>query len=221
MGGTWVSGVGKLWGKRLGDRVHRDEKIRGVRKSERAINIVGPPIALECRLRRQDDSYCPAEVTITNLLELPAVRGLVLNMRDVSERKALEEKLTHQACHDSLTNLPNRAAFRIHLDHALHADAERRIAVLFLDLDDFKTVNDTMGHDVGDQLLAAVGARIASTLRPGDTVARLGGDEFAALLNSMEDEQIAARLAERVPPPLAPPFALGGKGISVQASIGI
>src|SRR3989441_12830594 len=124
--------------------VHRDGKAQGGGKMGGAINTVGPPIALECRLRRQDDSYCPAEVTITNLLELPAVRGLVLNMRDVSERKALEEKLTHQAFHDSLTNLPNRAAFRVHLDHALHADTERRIAVLFLDLDDFKTVNDTL-----------------------------------------------------------------------------
>src|SRR2546430_294508 len=221
MGGTWVSGVGKLWGKRLGDRVHRDEKIRGVRKSERAINIVGPPLALECRLRRQDDSYCPAEVTITNLLELPAVRGIVLNMRDVSERKALEEKLTHQAFHDSLTNLPNRAAFRMHLDHALHTDTERRIAVLFLDLDDFKTVNDTLGHEMGDQLLVAVGARIASTLRPGDTVARLGGDEFAVLLRNMEDEEIAHRVADRITRQLAPPFAIGGKEIAMHASIGI
>ncbi|TMF19752.1 MAG: diguanylate cyclase [Chloroflexi bacterium] len=212
---------GQLIGKPFGDLVHPDDQTQVLRKIEEAINIVGPPIALECRLRRQDDSYCPAEVTITNLLELPAVRGLVLNMRDVSERKALEEKLTHQAFHDSLTNLPNRAAFRIHLDHALHADTERRIAVLFLDLDDFKTVNDTLGHEMGDQLLVAVGARIASTLRPGDTVARLGGDEFAVLLRNMEDEQIAHRVADRITRQLAPPFALGGKEIAMHASIGI
>ena len=211
----------ELVGKPFGDLVHPEDHTQMLRKIEEAINIVGPPIAIEGRLRRADESYCPAEVTITNLLELPAVRGLVLNTRDVSERKALEDKLTHQAFHDSLTNLPNRAAFRIHLDHALQKDTERRIAVLFLDLDDFKTVNDTMGHDVGDQLLAAVGARIASTLRPGDTVARLGGDEFAVLLNNMEDEQIAARVAERITRQLAPPFAIGGKEISMQASIGI
>src|SRR6202022_2539135 len=114
---------------------------------------------------------------------------LLGNPRDVSERKPLEEKLPHQAFHDSLTNLPNRAAFRIGLDHALQGTGEGRIAVLFLDLDDFKAVNDTLGHDIGDQLLVAVGARIASTLRPGDTVARLGGDEFAVLLKKMEDEQ--------------------------------
>src|SRR5438445_3981741 len=172
----------ELVGKAFGDLVHPDDRTQALRKIDEAINIVGPPIATECRLRRVDDSYCPAEVTITNLLELPAVRGLVLNTRDVSERKAPEEKLTHQAFHDSLTSLPNRAAFRIGLDHALHGASEGRIAVLFLDLDDFKAVNDTLGHDTGDRLLVAVGARIASTLRPGDTVARLGGDEFAVLL---------------------------------------
>jgi diguanylate cyclase (GGDEF)-like protein/PAS domain S-box-containing protein len=211
----------ELLGKPFGDLVHPEDRTHVLRKIDEAINIVGPPIATECRLRRVDESYCLTEVTITNLLELPAVRGLVLNTRDVSERKALEEKLTHQAFHDSLTNLPNRAAFRIGLDHALHAAAEGRIAVLFLDLDDFKAVNDTLGHDIGDQLLVAVGARIASTLRPGDTVARLGGDEFAVLLKKMEDEQIASRVAERITRQLVPPFAIGGKEISIRASIGI
>jgi diguanylate cyclase (GGDEF)-like protein/PAS domain S-box-containing protein len=211
----------ELIGKPFGDLVHPDDRVQVLRKIDEAINIVGPPIAIECRLGRVDDSYCLTEVTITNLLELPAVRGLVLNTRDVSERKALEEKLTHQAFHDSLTNLPNRAAFRIGLDHALHGASEGRIAVLFLDLDDFKVVNDTLGHDIGDKLLVAVGARIASTLRPGDTVARLGGDEFAVLLKKMEDEQIAARVAERITRQLLPPFAIGGKEISIRASIGI
>jgi diguanylate cyclase (GGDEF)-like protein/PAS domain S-box-containing protein len=211
----------ELIGKQFGDLVHADDRTQVLRRIDEAINIVGPPIAVECRLRRVDDSYCPAEVTITNLLELPAVRGLVLNTRDVSERKALEEKLTHQAFHDSLTNLPNRAAFRIGLDHALQGASEGRIAVLFLDLDDFKAVNDTLGHDIGDQLLVAVGARIASTLRPGDSVARLGGDEFAVLLKKMDDEHIASRVAERITRQLVPPFAIGGREISIRASIGI
>ena len=211
----------ELIGRPFGDLVHPEDRTQMLRKIDEAINIVGPPIAAECRLRRGDDSYCPAEVTITNLLDLPAVQGLVLNTRDVSERKALEEKLIHQAFHDSLTNLPNRAAFRMHLDHALQGETDRRIAVLFLDLDDFKAVNDTLGHDTGDQLLTAAGARIASTLRPGDTVARLGGDEFAVLLRNMDDEQIAARVAERIERQLAPPFAIAGKEISIRASIGI
>ena len=212
---------GQLVGKSFGDLVHPEDRTQVLRKIDEAINIVGPPLAIECRLRREDDSYCPAEVTITNLLALPSVQGLVLNTRDVSERKSLEEKLTHEAFHDSLTDLPNRAAFRIHLDHALNAGTDRRIAVLFLDLDDFKAVNDTLGHEIGDQLLAAVGARIASTLRPGDTVARLGGDEFAVLLKNMEDEQIALRVADRITRQLVQPFAIGGKEITMHASIGI
>jgi diguanylate cyclase (GGDEF)-like protein/PAS domain S-box-containing protein len=210
-----------LIGKPFGDIVHADDRIQMLRKIDEAINIIGPPIALECRLQRNDDSYCSVEVTVTNLLELPSVQGLVLNTRDVSERKALEQKLIHQAFHDSLTDLPNRAAFRTHLDHALQGDRERGIAVLFLDLDDFKAVNDTLGHDMGDKLLVAVGARIASTLRPGDTVARLGGDEFAVLLKNMEDEKIASRVAERITRQFVTPFGIDGKEISMRASIGI
>jgi len=211
----------RLVGTFFGDLVHADERTHVLRKIDEAINIPGPPIAIECRLRREDDSYCPSEVTITNLLELPSVQGLVLNTRDISERKALEEKLIHQAFHDSLTNLPNRAAFRVNLEHALQLDSEQHIAVLFLDLDDFKSVNDTLGHEVGDQLLVAVGARVSSTLRPGDTVARLGGDEFAVLLRNLEDEKTAARVAERITRQLAPPFSISGREIAVRASIGI
>ena len=211
----------ELVGMPFGDLVHADDRLQVLRKIDEAINIAGPSLALECRLRRKDDSYCSTEVTITNLLEVPAVRGLVLNTRDVSERKALEAKLSHQAFHDPLTDLPNRAAFRIHLEHALDGERERRIAVLFLDLDEFKAVNDTLGHDIGDKLLAAVGARIASTLRPGDTVARLGGDEFAVLLKNMEDEQIAARVADRIIRQFIAPFGIGGKQIAIHASIGI
>lgn len=211
----------RLVGTPFGDLAHPDDRLQLLRKIDEAINIPGPPIAVECRLRREDGSYGPTEITITNLLDLPSVKGIVLNTRDVSERKALEEKLTHQAFHDSLTNLPNRAAFRINLDHALNADGERHIAVLFLDLDDFKSVNDTMTHEVGDQLLAAVGARVASTLRPGDSVARLGGDEFAVLLGNVEDEDTAHRVADRIGRQLAPPFSIGGKDVSIHASIGI
>ncbi|HYM49492.1 MAG TPA: EAL domain-containing protein, partial [Candidatus Limnocylindrales bacterium] len=212
---------GRLLGTPFGDLVHPEDRTQVLHRVDEAINIPAPPIALECRLRRADDSYLPAEVTITNLLDLPSVRGLVLNTRDISERKALEERLRHQAFHDSLTRLPNRAAFRMRLDDALLTDAQRRIAVLFLDLDDFKTVNDTLGHDVGDQLLAAVAGRLSATLRPGDTVARLGGDEFAVLLRNVEEEQTAARVADRITRQLSAPFAVGGTEVTIQASIGL
>ncbi|HSO94171.1 MAG TPA: EAL domain-containing protein, partial [Candidatus Dormibacteraeota bacterium] len=214
-------GSGQLVGTTFGDLVHSDDRTQVLRRIQEAINIEGPPISVECRLQREDGSFCVSEVTITNLLGVPAVRGLVLNTRDVSERKALEEKLTHQAFHDSLTNLPNRAAFRVVLDHAVHGDDRRQIAVLFLDLDDFKVVNDTLGHEAGDQLLAAVAKRIEATLRPGDSVARLGGDEFAVLLKNMEDESIARRVADRITRQLSTPFAIEGRELVVHASIGI
>lgn len=214
-------GSDRLIGTTFGDLVHSDDRTQVLRRIQEAINIAGPPISVECRLQREDGSFCVCEVTITNLLELPAVQGLVLNTRDVSERKALEEKLTHQAFHDSLTNLPNRAAFRVVLDHAVHDEDRQRVAVLFLDLDDFKLVNDTLGHEAGDQLLAAVAKRIEATLRPGDSVARLGGDEFAVLLKNMEDESIARRVADRITRQLATPFAIEGRELFVHASIGI
>ncbi|MDQ6883519.1 MAG: EAL domain-containing protein [Candidatus Dormibacteraeota bacterium] len=214
-------GGGQLIGSSFGDLVDVEDRVQVLRRIEEAIHIEGPPISIECRLQREDGSFCPSEVTITNLLHVPTVRGLVLNTRDISDRKALEEKLTHQAFHDSLTNLPNRAAFRVVLDHAMQGGDERRIAVLFLDLDDFKTVNDTLGHEAGDLLLAAVAKRIEATLRPGDTVARLGGDEFAVLLKNMEDETIAGRVADRITRQLSTPFAIEGRELFIHASIGI
>ena|GEM_PF-857742 len=213
--------IGQLIGTPFGELVHVDDRTQMLRRIQEAINIEGPPISVECRLQREDGSFCVSEVTVTNLLQVPTVRGLVLNTRDVSERKALEEKLTHQAFHDSLTNLPNRAAFRVVLDHAVHGPDQRRIAVLFLDLDDFKVVNDTLGHEAGDQLLAAVAKRIEATLRPGDSVARLGGDEFAVLLQNMEGESIARRVADRITRQLSTPFAIEGRELFVHASIGI
>ncbi|HEY0493585.1 MAG TPA: diguanylate cyclase, partial [Candidatus Dormibacteraeota bacterium] len=212
---------GQLVGTPFSELVHSEDRNQALRRIEEAINIEGPPISVECRLRRDDGSFCISEITITNLLKEPTVNGLVLNTRDISERKALEEKLTHQAFHDSLTNLPNRAAFRVVLDHAVHGEEHRRIAVLFLDLDDFKVVNDTLGHEAGDQLLAAVAKRIEATLRPGDSVARLGGDEFAVLLKNMEDESIARRVADRITRQLSTPFAIEGREVFVHASIGI
>src|SRR4029077_8884890 len=110
----------------------------------------------------------------------PRVKGLVLNARDVTERKALEEELAHQAFHDSLTGLSNRALFRDRVDHALTRAGRHNefLAVLLLDLDGFKMINDSLGHDAGDELLVAVAERILAASRSSDTVARLGGDEF-------------------------------------------
>jgi diguanylate cyclase (GGDEF)-like protein len=132
-------------------------------------------------------------------------------------------RLTHQAFHDSLTKLPNRALFSDRLQHALDRMTRRQesIAVLFLDLDEFKPINDSFGHDAGDRLLVAVGLRLQSCLRPEDTIARLGGDEFTVLLEDITDVRYAIRVAERIVEALKEPFEIDGQEARVTASIGI
>ena len=144
-----------------------------------------PPVAW--RLRRADGTWLHGETVGSNLLDDPAVAGLVLATRDVSERKTLEERLAHHAFHDSLTGLANRQQFQERVQAAL-LDPRRRssgLAVLFLDLDDFKTVNDSLGHSAGDELLVQVAQRLQSCLRAHDLPARIGGDEFAVLLDGV------------------------------------
>jgi diguanylate cyclase (GGDEF)-like protein len=139
-----------------------------------------------------------------------------------AEQESLS-RLTHQAFHDSLTKLPNRALFSDRLQHALDRMTRRQesIAVLFLDLDEFKPVNDSFGHDAGDRLLIAVGRRLQGCLRPEDTIARLGGDEFTVLLEDITDVRYAIRVAERIAEALKEPFEINGQETSVTASIGI
>ncbi len=152
---------------------------------------------------------------------LPGYDLMVL--RDMTERKRLETALGHQAFHDALTGLPNRALFRERLAAAL-AHSRRpaeRVAVVFLDLDDFKVVNDSLGHKAGDAMLTAVAARLQAGVRPGDMVARLGGDEFTVLLQQVATEADAASVAERIQAELQPPFLIEGQEVTIRASIGI
>ncbi len=148
---------------------------------------------------------------------------LVGSAQDITERKRAEEALSHQALHDALTGLANRALFQDRLEHALARQARDGTlsAVLFIDLDDFKTVNDGLGHAEGDQLLVAVGERLAAGLRADDTAARLGGDEFAVLLEGLDQAVYAEFVAARIMESLREPFTIEGSPLAVSGSIGI
>ena len=204
------------------DVVHPDDRALVERYLADVASASGSQVQLEFRARHVDGSWRTIEAIIKNLLDDPAVGGVVVNYRDITERKALEEQLRHQAFHDVLTGLANRSLFRDRLGHALARAGRDALptAVLYLDLDDFKSVNDRLGHAEGDRLLVAVGERLRSATRAGDTVARLGGDEFAIIVEEAEPAE-AAQAATRILTTLAPPFALGERQIVARASIGI
>ncbi len=181
-----------------------------------------PASSCELRIRHADGSWRWFEAVATNLLDDPGVGGVAVYLHDVTGRRKLRDQLAHRAFHDLLTGLPNRALFEDRLDHAL-AKAERcrePVTVLFIDLDDFKAVNDVFGHEVGDTLLVAVGRRLEAALRPGDTVSRLGGDEFAVLLEDGDDPMGVTRTMERLARALKEPIAVGGQTLFVTSSIG-
>jgi diguanylate cyclase (GGDEF)-like protein/PAS domain S-box-containing protein len=178
---------------------------------------------IECSVRHRDGTILRFEVQYTDLLDDEHVRGAVLNSRDISERKAFEEQLAHQAFHDPVTKLANRALFSDRVEHALMR-AERgapKIAVMFIDLDDFKTVNDSLGHAAGDEVLQEVGRRLKIAVRPTDTVARFGGDEFAVLLDGVDGSADAADAAARILRALDLPVEIDGKHVFPRASVGI
>ena len=151
------------------------------------------------------------------------VVGRVWSFRDVTEHRRLQSELIHQAFHDPLTGLANQALFRDRVDHATTRLGRQggQLAVLFIDLDDFKTVNDSLGHSAGDDLLRIAGERLTRCLRKGDTAARLGGDEFAVLIDDLDDQNVANEIAERIVVALQEPVVLGSKPVSATASIGI
>ncbi|MGH2721731.1 MAG: putative bifunctional diguanylate cyclase/phosphodiesterase, partial [Actinomycetota bacterium] len=203
--------------------IHIDDAAHALRVVSQAAASSDAIGTFEARLRRGDGRWLYAEASVESALDDPAIRGIVLTIRDISERKRLEEQLTHQAFHDGLTHLPNRALFSDRLEHALARSARSGWdpAVLFIDLDDFKSVNDGLGHVSGDALLVSVAKRLVDVLRSADTVARLGGDEFAILLEDMADARDPQLVAERLLEELSAPVLIEGAEVFVTASIGV
>ena len=214
-------------GDRLGgsiyDHMHADDipHLEGVLGG--LVGRAGGQATVEVRIRHTDGSWRWMEGVGTNLLDDDHVRGVVLNYRDISERRDLQDQLEHQAFHDPLTGLANRALLGDRVAHALSRRGRPRasVAVLLIDLDDFKTINDSLGHAAGDELLRAVAARLGSCVREEDTAARLGGDEFALLLEDAAAPEAALTTAERVHAVLREPMSVAGLQLAVSASIGI
>src|SRR5215204_5904508 len=203
--------------------VHPDDKERALATFAAVLKRSGLHPALEFRVPHKDGSWRYLEHVVNNLLDDPAVRGVVVNSWDVTERKALVEQLSYQAFHDLLTGLPNRALFMDRLERALTRAHRRgtRVAVLFTDLDNFKVINDSLGHKAGDQLLVAVAERLKTCLRPEDTAARLGGDEFTILIEDISSVGEVVQIAERIAEILQPPFTLEEQEVFATVSTGI
>jgi diguanylate cyclase (GGDEF)-like protein/PAS domain S-box-containing protein len=217
--------VGETRGEWLG-RVHPDDRAALMQALD--AHLTGPDehFEFEHRMQHRDGSY---RWMLARGVAVRDVHGhatrVVGSQTDVTARKEAESRLQHDALHDALTGLPNRVLFLDRLDQAIRRSRrhhpDRCAAVLFLDLDRFKVVNDSLGHHIGDELLKAVAKRLLATLRPNDSVARLSGDEFTLLLDDVMDAREATMIAERVQQSLKAPFELEGRELFIDASIGI
>ena len=212
-----------LEGTPVADLVHPDDLTRLAGHAAEVLATPGMSPAMEARVAHAEGGWRHMEVVATNLLANPAVSGVVVNARDVTERVEVAAQLEERAFHDELTGLPNRALLLERLADALHrwSRHDRMVGVLFLDLDRFKVVNDSLGHGAGDDLLREVARRLEQTVRPGDMVARLGGDEFVVVIGDMVRTTDALVAAERVRAAVARPIELGSESTVVTTSLGI
>lgn len=205
------------------DFVHPDDHAKADAARAFVTANPGKSRTLELRQRDASGSWRWAESTVTNMLDEPTVQGIVINQRVVDERKALEVALIHRAFHDTLTGLANRGRLRERLEAALiRRVGVSRPGLLFIDIDDFKTVNDGYGHDTGDRLLIEVASRLGNCVRPEDLVARVGGDEFAVVIEEGSPSgEAAVGVAERILAAMEAPFDLAGHETHIGVSIGI
>ncbi|MDQ3280877.1 MAG: EAL domain-containing protein [Acidobacteriota bacterium] len=213
----------ELVGRNFGDLVHPEDLETARRNLRLLLGAENTELSGELRLRHASGEFRWIEGTYRNLLLNPSVRAIVVNYRDVTDRKQAEETLQHLAYRDTLTDLPNRFLFHDRLEHAIE-QARRRatgVAIMYLDLDRFKVVNDTLGHTVGDRLLQVGARRLRDVLRADDTIARLGGDEFAVILPEVERGEDAGIIARKLVAALREPIKVDGHELHVTASAGI
>jgi diguanylate cyclase (GGDEF)-like protein/PAS domain S-box-containing protein len=214
----------QLVGFRIGELVGMPEPAGNLGEAGPAsaldIAVLPRQSLLEMVGRRRDGTTFPLELSVA---DLPEPHRLVVTLRDITARKASEEQILYHATHDALTGLPNRALFDDRLASALKQCArhEQMLAVLFLDLDRFKMINDTLGHTVGDTLLVALSRRLCTAVRAEDTVARMGGDEFIFILRDLKSAEDAVKPAQKLLEAIRPPFHVGGHELHATASIGI
>jgi diguanylate cyclase (GGDEF)-like protein/PAS domain S-box-containing protein len=211
-----------LIGRRAMDFIHPDSRPLARERGQKMREEAVPLRAVEQKLLRLDGSVVDAEIAAMPFPYHHEVAVQVV-IRDVTVRKLAEEKIRQLAYHDALTGLPNRILFNDRLSVAV-AQAHRqdhKVGLIFIDLDRFKSINDTLGHGVGDQLLQAVGDRVRGCVREGDTLARLGGDEFTLLLPGLSQAADATRAAEKVLAALREPFSIGVRELLVTASLGV
>jgi diguanylate cyclase (GGDEF)-like protein/PAS domain S-box-containing protein len=213
----------QMVGRSQYDFVHEDDvSSMRVRFAELVKNgYIDKPF--EFRVQARDGSWRVLESMGKSCLDVPAVRGIVVNTRDVTERRAIEQRVAHLAYHDALTGLPNRSLMQERISSAI-SRAERsakKFAVMFIDIDNFKNINDSLGHDAGDDLLRRVAHRLSESVRAHDTIARQGGDEFIVLLDELEGHQGATRVAQKILQSLRSTFKVNGADQHVSGSIGI
>ncbi|MFZ6003609.1 MAG: diguanylate cyclase domain-containing protein [Actinomycetota bacterium] len=210
-------------GTSFGELLHPDDIAAAIEAFQELLRTPGSTRSIEARIVAADGKWRHFEVIATNRLEDPAVNGVVANLRDVTDRTEAAARLTWQAFHDPLTKLPNRALLIDRLDHALERSRRgvRTTALMFVDLDGFKSINDTLGHAAGDELLVEVASRLSGIVRVGDTVSRLGGDEFIVLAESLESPGEATAIAARIVKLVSRPMTIAGRQLEVTASVGV
>ncbi|BFU43096.1 diguanylate cyclase domain-containing protein [Krasilnikovia sp. MM14-A1004] len=210
--------LGSMQGTSVFDIIHPEDRQRIQAAFAALLGERNGVSRMQSRVLNGDGGYRWYEITASNKLHNRALAGIVINARDVSENRAFQERLTHEALHDALTGLPNRRRMQDALDSSLRSDA---VAVLFVDLDGFKPVNDMHGHEAGDELLRQVAERLSACVRAEDVLARVGGDEFVVLMPGIFDQADADAMTARVCAAVETPFLVHGNEVTIGASVGV